>query len=255
VTVEAQVTDSSGADAEALVLLEMRNDIAIVTLNRPEKRNAMSRPAQRRLVQVLEQCQQARVRAIVLTGAGDVSFCAGVDRKDQTPTDRPTATQLNSWQGVQRLIAEHPAVFIAAVNGYALGGGLTLVHNCDLAIAAEGARFGCPEITFGIYPALAGPSTVQRLLPKHAAQLVLTGEQIDATTALQWGLVNEVVPAGRLLSRAEQLARLVASHDPVALDVSRQALRTETAMGWHEAIDHGTRTTYLIRELRQAAQS
>lgn len=240
------------AGDEDLVLFENKGAYGILTLNRPDKRNAMNRPAQRALWAALDEAKEARVKVIIVTGAGDVSFCAGADTRDESPKALSTAVQANTWVTTQQLIAAHPAVFLAAVNGYALGGGLTLVHNCDLAIAAETATFGAPEITFGIYAALAGPSTVKRVLPKHAAQMVLTGERIDAVTAERYGIVNEVVPADRLLARAEELAQKIAEYDASALDVSKQSMRQEATMSWDEALDHGSRSTAYVQALRKS---
>src|SRR6185437_2912326 len=103
------------------------------------------------------------------------------------------STASNSWFAIQEQVKQHPAVFVAAVNGFAVGGGLTLVNNAELAVAATTAEFGAPEMSFGAFPGLAGPSTIHRLLPKHAAELIFTARRIDAATAFRMGLVNEVI--------------------------------------------------------------
>ncbi|MEU6578827.1 enoyl-CoA hydratase/isomerase family protein [Streptomyces sp. NPDC046805] len=235
-----------------LLLVDREKEYAVITINRPEKRNAVSRPLQLRLREILDELREEDVRVIVLTGAGDVSFCAGVDLKDDSPEIRTTALEPNPWLATQRRIAEHPAIFISAVNGYALGGGLTLVNNAELAIASETATFGAPEITFGVYAALAGPSSIRRVLPKHAADLVLTGRRIDAETALRWGMVNEVVAPEELLPRAEELAARISSFDRTVLDVAKNALRAEHLMDWDAALDHGSRTAAFTEALRKA---
>jgi enoyl-CoA hydratase/carnithine racemase len=235
-----------------LLLVDRKKQYAVITINRAEKRNAVSRPLQRRLWEVLDELREEDVRVIVLTGAGDKSFCAGVDLKDDSPEIRPTALEPTSWLATQRRIAEHPAVFIAAVNGYALGGGMTLVHNCELAIASETATFGAPEITFGAYAALAGPSSTRRILPKHVAELIFTGKRISAENALRWGMINEVVAPDQLLARAEELAEHVSQFDRSALDVAKNALRAEHLMDWDAALDHGTRTTAFTANLKKA---
>src|SRR6476646_1396088 len=166
-----------------LVLMEKKDKYAIVTLNRPEKRNAMSHAAQAELCAALEDAR-ADCRVIILTGAGDVAFCAGVDLSESrnigtdSEAERKYAWGSNSWFEVQEAIYRHPAVFIAAVNGYALGGGGTLIHNCELAIASEKAQVGMPEVGFGVFPGLAGPAAIKRILPKHAAYMVLTAKRI-----------------------------------------------------------------------------
>ena len=241
-----------------LVLLDKKDGYGVVTLNRPEKRNAMSSAAQAELVAALADAK-ADCRVIVLTGAGDVSFCAGVDLSEQremtgsgTP-QRQYAWGSNSWFETQEAILRHPAVFIAAVNGFALGGGLTLVHNCEIAIASEKAQFGMPEIGFGSFPGLAGPATIHRLLPKHAAYMILTAKRFDAHTAERWGIVNEVVPPDELLPRAEELARHIAQFDPIVLDFSKKALREVPNLDWSRGIEYGLWTGTQIRAQTSAA--
>jgi enoyl-CoA hydratase/carnithine racemase len=242
----------SGTDDEQLVLLERREGYAVITLNRPAKRNAMNRAAQEQLVEALE-ATRSDCAAIVLTGAGDVSFCAGVDLKERRGlgTDEDQSRQFawggDSWFEVQERILRHPAVFVAAVNGYALGGGLTLVNNCELAVASRSAQFGMPELSLGTFPALAGPSTYHRLLPKHAAYLIFTAQRINSATALEWGLVNEVVPPEQLLPRSCELAERIAGFDPIAVDYSKRAVREIADLDWSRAIEHGLRTGAVIR--------
>jgi enoyl-CoA hydratase/carnithine racemase len=235
-----------------LVLLEKKDGYGIVTLNRPEKRNAMSRAAQVELWAALEDAK-ADCRVLILTGAGDVAFCSGVDlsenremRSAETPT-RQYSSGSNSWFETQEIIKRHPSVFIAAVNGFALGGGLTLVHNSELAIAAETAQFGMPEVGFGVFPGLAGPATIQRILPKHYAYMILTAKRVDARTAERWGIVNEVVPPAELLPRAEELARHIAQFDPVVLDFSKKAIREIPNLDWSRGIEYGLWTGTMIR--------
>ncbi|GGN46227.1 enoyl-CoA hydratase/isomerase family protein [Streptomyces fuscichromogenes] len=235
---------------DSLILTDIRDGYAIVTLNRPDKRNALSRAAQAELRDALDEIRDKGSKAVVITGAGDVSFCSGADTREGAPTQRRPASAPDSWLYTQHLITDHPAVFIAAVNGFALGGGLTLVHNCDLAVAADTATFGAPEITFGIFPALAGPSTAKRILPKHAAELIFTGKRVDAATALRFGLVNQVVPAAELLTTAVQLAEHIAQFDATALDYSKQGYRTSADLPWHQALDYGVRSTAVISAQR-----
>jgi enoyl-CoA hydratase/carnithine racemase len=239
-----------------LVLMEKKENFAIVTLNRPEKRNAMSQAAQAELCAALADAR-ADCRVIILTGAGDVAFCSGIDLSESRQLggakERQYARGGNSWFEVQETIMRHPAVFIAAVNGYALGGGSTLVHNCELAIASEKASFGMPEVGFGTFPGLAGPAAIHRILPKHAAYLIFTAQRIDARTAERWGIVNEVVPPEQLLSRAEELARHIAQFDPVVLDYSKKAFREIPNLDWSRGIDYGIWTGTMIRSQTGAA--
>jgi enoyl-CoA hydratase/carnithine racemase len=190
------------------VLLEDRGDYGLIRLNRPAQRNAMNGAARKGLLDCLERARSVH-KVLVITGQ-DGSFCSGVDLKEvasATPRER-----------------RHPAVFIAAVGGYALGGGVSLINVCDLAIAADEAPIGMPELGFGMYPAMAGPSTQMMLPAKRAAWMVLTADRIDGRTAAQWGLVNESVPLAQLEGAADALAKRIARHDGVALAESKRAL-------------------------------
>ena len=190
----------------------------------------------------------------MLTGAG-TAFCSGVDLSEfhrDGPPPRRYARDHSSWFETQEWVARHPAVIIAAVNGYALGGGLTLVHNADLAIASDRAEFGMPEFGFGSFPGLAGATTLKRLLPKHAAQMILTALRVDASTAWRFGIVNEVVPAERLLERAEELASHVAQFDAVLLDHAEKAIREIPNFDWTRAIEYST--TYISQAVALQTQ-
>ena len=155
----------------------------------------------------------------------------------------------NSWFETNEVLKQHPAVCIAAVNGFALGGGLTVVNNCDLAIASERAEFGMPEMSFNTFPGLAGPATIRRVLTKHAAYMILTARRIDAVTAERWGIVNAVVPHDQLLEEAEKLARHVAQFDAMALDWGKKGYRDLDLMPWSEGLVYGG---YIGTQIRRA---
>jgi enoyl-CoA hydratase/carnithine racemase len=223
-----------------LVLLEKRDGgIGTITFNRPEKRNAMSSAAQAEFRAALADSRED-CKVLILTGAG-VAFCSGVDLSEgqNRQSQRTYAYGSNSWFETNEVLKEHPAVCIAAVNGYALGGGLTVVNNCDLAIASERAEFGMPEMSFNTFPGLAGPATIRRILPKHAAYMILTSRRVDAVTAERWGIVNSVVPHEQLLEEAEKLARHVAQFDAVALDWGKKGYRDLDLMPWSQALVYG----------------
>jgi enoyl-CoA hydratase/carnithine racemase len=251
-------TEGPSPVGSGLVLLEQRGDTGIITLNRPEKRNAMNLAAQRDLAEALELARNIRV--IVLAGAPP-AFCAGIDLAEQrqvrAANGKVPSQDGHPWAVTQERIRRHPAIFIAAVSGVALGGGLTLVHNCELAVADQSAQFGIPELTFGSVPALSGPSTVRRLLPKHSAQLIFLAESVDAETALHFGVVNEVVPDGQALNRALEIAGVIAAYDPVALDYTKKLFREAADLSWPAAIDNGVVLGALARaeRARSAANS
>jgi enoyl-CoA hydratase/carnithine racemase len=232
---------------EEPVLVEVRGHYAIVTLNRPEKRNALSVALLERLSCVLRELEKD-CRVVVLTGAGDKAFTAGMDLSEAKLTNPPREFA-NGGNQFFRLIEQmrcHPAIFIAAVNGLALGGGLTLTHNSELAIASSKAQFGMPEIGFGVFPALAGPATIHRIPPKHAAWMVLAGGRADAIAALNWNIVNEVVEPEQLLPRAIEIAERISKFDPVALDHSKKALRDIPTLDWSRGIEYGLNINAVI---------
>ncbi|NJP46825.1 enoyl-CoA hydratase/isomerase family protein [Actinacidiphila epipremni] len=237
----------------APILLTRHGDrIARITLNRPHKRNALDRQARQALRDALEQCRDASV--VVLTGAGG-TFCAGMDLSQLATRSRGDEDELNhSWRMVQEDIRHHPAIVIASVAGYALGGGATLINTCDLAVVAEDARIGTPEIGFGFYPGLAGPAAQLRLSAKRAAWMVLTAERIDGRTAEAWGMANLAVPADELDARTLELAERVAGFDPVALEWSKKALwQIPMQIGeWRAALEFGA---YVNAEIHARTRS
>jgi enoyl-CoA hydratase/carnithine racemase len=241
------------AAVEPPVLVEhLEGHVSRITLNRPAKRNAMNRAARAGLVDALDDCR-GRAKVIVLTGNGP-AFCAGVDLKEAAPegSESPTddaSERRSAWRTVQEEIRRHPAVVIAAVNGFALGGGLTLINTSDLAVAAEDAQIGMPEVSFGLYPGLAGPSTQLRVSAKRAAWMVLTAERIDGRTAEAWGLVNRAVPGEQLMAAAMELAGKIARYDAVTLEWCKRTL-WEIPMhisDWATALEYGENVRAQIR--------
>lgn len=224
-----------------LILLEHRdNGVSWVTLNRPSKRNAMNLAARTRLIEVLDECRQSKV--IVLTGNGP-AFCAGVDLTEDGSGNTGTAELdgRSTWVGVQNELRNHPSVVIAAINGFALGGGSTLINVADLAVAADEAQIGMPEMGFGLYPTLAGPAAQLRISRKRAAWLILTAQRINGTTAADWGMVNASVPLSDLAITVQELADRVAGFDRAALKWSKRALWTipDEVSQWDSALEYG----------------
>ncbi len=242
------------ADVQQLVEVELHERWAVLTLNRPDKMNAVNIELADQLVAALQDLDE--MSAIVLTGSGR-AFCAGIDLKE-LPAHRMSwrssfgTRRSQYWADTIDAMRRHPAVFIAAVNGFALGGGLTLVNNSELAIASAAAEFGIPEVGFGSFPALSGPSTVRRLLPKHVSEMVFLAKRIDAAKAQAWGLVNEVVAPSDLLPRAREVAEAVAGHDPVTVAHTKRAIRAIEEMGWVEATEYGALVSASIKATRAA---
>lgn len=214
--------------------------VSTITLNRPEKLNAMNQAAQLELLEVLDRCS-GRSRVVILTGAGDRSFCTGIDLSELKQLQGGSESdQRDTWTQACLGIRSHPAVFISAVNGFALGGGLTLVNVSDLAVAAAGATFGMPEVAFGSFPRLAGPSTVARgIAPKNVSWMALTTERVDAATALSWGLINKVVAPEDLMGYVENLARKIAGFDDTVLTWTKRGLAAVENLELEKALEFG----------------
>jgi enoyl-CoA hydratase/carnithine racemase len=238
------------------IVITRHDGWAQLRIDREAKRNSMDRAARQGLLRAFANLR-GEARAIVLTGTG-ASFCAGMDLKEREADLRSGIEGAGEeWIAVNLAIRAHPAIFIAAVNGIALGGGSTLINVCDLAIASSQASIGCPEMGFATYPGMAGPAAqLSGITRKQAAWLVLTTNRIDGATAERWGMVNECVSPEALLPRAGALAEQIARFDPVALSASKQALdRIPAAIsGWQAAMDHGQEVNRLIRAGSSAAE-
>ncbi len=200
--------------------------VSVVTLNRPPV-NALSTALMSQLGQTLRALvTEEKVRAIVLTGAGEKAFCAGGDIDEFAAMDKPTL--LAAIQSGQRLVwdLEHlDKPTIAAVNGACLGGGNGIAIACDLRIAGENAVFGHPEASLGLTLAYAGSLRLARVVGiARAKELMLTARKIPAKEAFEWGLVNEVVPAANVRDRALAIANEIAANSPVAVRAAKKAL-------------------------------
>jgi enoyl-CoA hydratase/carnithine racemase len=219
------------------LLYEKRNGIGYVTINRPEKLNALNQKVMAELRICFENIQQDKeVRAVILSGAGEKSFVAGADVSELAVQD-PVQGQQTSAQGQRTLdcIEDLGKPVIAAVNGYALGGGCELAMACTLRIASENARFGQPEVKLGIIPGYAGTQRLPRLVGKgRAMELILTGEPISAQEAYRIGLVNQVVASKDLIAAAETVARKIMTNGPLAVKLSMQAVNHGTEMTQEE---------------------
>lgn len=216
------------------LLYQKRDGIGRVTVNRPEKLNALNRKVMEELGACFEEIRNDdEVRVVVLTGAGEKAFVAGADINElalQTPVEGKEASLRG--QQVLDLIENLGKPVIAAVNGYALGGGCELAMACTLRVASDNARLGQPEVKLGIIPGYAGTQRLPRLVGKgRALEVILSGEPITAEEAYRIGLVNLVVPPQDLLTAAESLARKIMANAPLAVKFAL------------EAVNHGMETT------------
>jgi enoyl-CoA hydratase/carnithine racemase len=208
-----------------LVLKERRGAVGIVTIARPERRNALNLQVKQEIVAALQEMEaDAAVAALVLTGSGGY-FVAGTDiaeMKDMRPGDH---VRLDTDR-VFHVLRQSTKPVVAAVEGYALGGGCELALACDLVVAADNARFGQPEIRVGIMPGAGGTQRLLRSAGRYKALLwTLTGEMIPATEAYAANLVSKLVPAGEALTQAVELAAQIASMPPLAVKAIRDAVR------------------------------
>jgi len=222
----------------ANVLYEKKNSIAYVTVNRPKVLNALNTPTWADLETAFQDAKaDASVLGVILTGAGEKAFIAGADISELAHVDAYGAEESSRFgQGVLDLIENLGKPVIAAVNGFALGGGCETAMACTMRIATEHAKFGQPEVKLGLLPGGGGTQRLPRLVGKgRALQLILTGETISAQEACRIGLVNEVVPAASLIDRAEAILKQIAANAPIAvkfsLEAANKGLETSQSQG------------------------
>src|SRR6266581_7039383 len=229
---------STAALTLANVLYEKKGAIAYVTVNRPKVLNALNTPTWKDLQTAFEDARDdAMVRGVILTGAGDKAFIAGADISELAHATGFEAEESSRFgQEVLDLIEDLGKPVIAAVNGFALGGGCETAMACTIRIAAEHAQFGQPEVKLGLVPGGGGTQRLPRLVGKgRALQLILSGGMISAQEAYRIGLVNEIVPATDLITRAEAILNKISANAPIAvkfaLEATNKGLETSQAEG------------------------
>jgi len=210
--------------SEDTVLTEDRGPVRVLTLNRPRALNAVSPQLARELGVALAGLDpDPDIQVAILTGAGDRAFCAGADLKAMLGTGPAMGEEAGVIASTLRFRPAKPV--IAAVNGLAYGGGLELVLACDLAVCSEQALFALPEVKRGVLATGGGLVRLPHVIgPRRALQMTLTGEPVDAATALSWGLVNAVVPAGSLLEHAMSVAHAIARNAPLSVAESNRTI-------------------------------
>jgi len=214
--------------------------IALITVNRPDKLNALNGGVMRDLEEAFEKIAGDRdIRATILTGSGEKAFVAGADIKEISEINSVQAEELSSkGQAIFRRLETMRKPSVAAVNGFALGGGLELAMACTARIASPNAKFGQPEVKLGIVPGYGATQRLPRLVGKGAAlELLLTGEMIDAAEAHRIGLVNHVVPQQELISFSSAWLRKVMANGPLAVALTLQAVET----GYDAGLEAGLR--------------
>ena len=223
------------------ILVENSDRIATLTINRPDKRNALNQLTRDEILQALDELQGADVRVLVITGAGDRAFIAGADIGEFEGRTALMQRDVMKQRRIFDAVEEFPKPVVAMINGFCLGGGMELALACDIRIAADSAKLGQPEINLGIIPGGGGTQRLTRLVGEgKAMELILTGELIDAVEAKTIGLVNDVMPAAQLRDRTMALAAKIADKSPVALRMAKEAVKTASRMNLREGLERET---------------
>ena len=220
------------------LVLEKRERVAIITINRPEKRNALNIKTREEGTALLEELQSdTSVGVVVFTGAGDKAFIAGADIAEFAGRTSMMQRDVMMMRSLFTAIDTFPKPVIAMINGYCLGGGCELALACDIRIASETASFGQPEINLGIIPGGGGTQRLTRLVGEgKAMEMILTGEIIDAKTAYSIGLLNHVVPADQLQVKTMEIAQRIAEKSPVALQLAKESVKLASRSNLDEGL-------------------
>ena len=230
---------------------EIDKGVATITLYRPARMNAFTPTIRKELIELFAEADKDdAVRVVVVTGAGSV-FCAGADLSAGGSTfDRSKTTAIGEHRDgggqVTLAIFKCRKPVIAAINGYAMGGGLELALACDIRVASENARMGLPEVSLGIIPGTGGPVRLPRLVPKGIAmQMLLTGEPIDAQEAYRIGLVNKVVPEGQAVAAAEEIANKIIKNGPLAVMLVKDVVEVGQDLPLDAAVEYDHKNVLL----------
>ena len=240
-----------------LVKVEMEDRLTVVTINRPEALNALNSTVLRELTMAIEHVSMAQdVGAIILTGAGDKAFVAGADIREMANL---SGLEMRAFSEMGRRLGDAMAAcnkpIIAAINGYALGGGCELALACDIRIASDRARIGQPEVNIGIIPGFGGSQRLPRLVGAGwAAEMIFTGDPVDAATAERIGLVNRVVPPAQLLEEARALARKILEKGPAAIALAKACLRAAQEMPLSAGLDFETAAFGVVGSTQDKAE-
>ena len=223
------------------VLYEVEGSIARLTINRPDRRNAINPEVVRGLMEGLAKAEvDPAVRVLVMTGAGDKAFCAGGDLGGMTETEGPVGkhfVRAEVGEFFRKLRASHLPV-IARVNGHALAGGFGLMLACDLVVAVDEAQIGTPEVNIGLWPFMIS-AVIQRDIPRKVAlEMMLTGQRHDAATGERWGFVNRVVSRGELDSAVDEMAEQLASKSSAIIRLGKRSFYAAEDMDFDAALDY-----------------
>jgi E-phenylitaconyl-CoA hydratase len=241
------------------LLFDLADKVAVITLNRPEVRNAINRELRQALMEALQRVREEDdIRAAIITGAGR-TFSAGADLKERAQVGRAgdadvaSVIEASRAAGFARMALEKP--LIAAIDGYCLAAGFELALVCDIRICTSEARFGLPEIVRGFFPGGGGPQRLIRAIPQAVAmEMILTGDPIDAATALRAGLVSRIMPADELLPTARQIAQRIAGHAPLAVKAVKEVTQAALDETLEQSLRFGSALRWIIGQTEDARE-
>ncbi|WP_243374859.1 enoyl-CoA hydratase-related protein [Geotalea sp. SG265] len=223
------------------LLVEKRDAVAVLTVNRPKALNSLNSEVIEELLAALTEIEgNAGLKVAVITGSGEKAFVAGADIAEMSGLNVQQALAFSrKGQQVVNFIGRMTKPVIAAVNGFALGGGLELALACDFVYAAESAKLGFPEVTLGIMPGFGGTQKLGRIIGRgRANELIFTGRLVTAAEALDWGMVNGVLPGGELLDRAIEMATKIAGNGLLGVAGAKDAIRSGLDMGEADGLNY-----------------
>lgn len=221
------------------IIFEKKDNYALITLNRPDKLNALNKQMFDDLDDAFKKIElDESIQAVVLTGTGEKAFAAGADIKELNKSDKRSGKLFSEYGSyVMRRLAEMRIPTIAAINGFALGGGCELTMACQMRFASENAKMGQPEVNLGIIPGYGGTQRLTRIVGKaKAMELVLTGNMVNAEEAHRIGLVNAVYPANELLQKTEEFVKLILSKGPLAVSAAIECINAADELSPHEGL-------------------
>lgn len=243
------------------LLFDVREHVAVITLNRPDQRNAINQEMGSALMDCLRQVREDEdIRVAILTGAG-TTFSAGADLKERASggggrrLDNSPAAVIDADAAARWSTMKFEKPLIAAIDGYCLAGGMELALACDIRICAPDAQFGLPEITRGFFPGGGGPQRLARSIPQSMAmELVLTGDRIDAETALRVGIVSRLVPTDELMPTAMNLATRIAGHAPLAVRAAKEVTQAALDQTFDQAMRLGGALRWVVGQTDDAKE-